>query len=426
MSDAYQFETEEIAPSVWLHHLPTDKLKTNRLLVCWAGNVDETLTTRALLPSVLVRGTRSHPNLRDVNQHLERLYGSGISADVSRIGTHHVMSFRADFVNDRYLPGEETIFDDVTQFLGDVLNDPVLDHGVFPADTVQQEKSTLSRHIEGLLNDKSSFAFQRLLQVMCPDEPFSRYEYGTLEALSEIEAPALSELWKNVSRTSPTHIYASGDLKPEVIRSAALGLVGERGAVAALSPPPNLVSSGGRRDVIESMDIAQTHLVLGYRTGVRFGDPESAALVMANGILGQFAHSKLFQNVREKASLCYSVHSHLDRSAGQLFIAAGVPDAKRDEAIDLIGQQLKAVQAGDVTDDELSATRLAYENRLEMIEDNPAPLMSIDLAWRLSGTEYQHQNYRDSLQAVSRDEIIAASQRIELDTVFALTPEKAE
>lgn len=170
------------------------------------------------------------------------------------------------------------------------------------------------------------------------------------------------------------------------------------------------------------MDVHQTQLVLCFRTGVRYGHPRLEALTIANGVLGLFPHSKLFQNVREKASLCYSVHSTLERSHGLLLITAGIKAEKRAEAEALILQQLDDVRSGVITDDELTATLLAFENRLLMLEDSPAALMDIDLTWRLSGVEYDHAAYAARLKQVTRADIMAAMREVQLDTVYVLAP----
>lgn len=425
MPDAYAFRSEEISPSVWLHHLPSKKLKTNRLQVVWVGDVGEDITERALLPSVLVRGTRSHPSYREVNQHLEWLFGTGVSGDVSRLGGRHVITLRSSFVNDRFIPGGEAIFDDVIEFLSEAMHDPHLVDGRFPAETVDQEKINLRRHIEGLINDKSTYAAQRLLEVMCPDEPYSHYEYGSIDALDSIDAARLTDRWREVRAGSPVHIYTSGDLEWEQAHAAAVRLAGERQQPRPLAELPALRSAGERREVVETLEVAQTNLLLGYRTGMRYDHPHSIALTMANGILGQFAHSKLFQNVREKASLCYSVHSSVDRSSGLMTISSGISEARRAEALEVIEAQVKAMCEGDFTEEELSATRLAYDNRLRMIEDSPGPLMNIDLNWRITGAEYDHESYRRRCGEVTRDEIVEAIRQVELDTVYALTPAKA-
>ena len=74
---------------------------------------------------------------------------------------------------------------------------------------------------------------------------------------------------------------------------------------------------------------------------------------------------------------------------------------------------------------ELDATRLAFESRLLMLEDSPEALMDIDLSWRLSGAVYDHDRYRERIASVTRDSVVEAARRLQLDTVYSLRPKGA-
>ena len=73
--------------------------------------------------------------------------------------------------------------------------------------------------------------------------------------------------------------------------------------------------------VKESQEIKQGKLVIGYLTGTRFGDEDYYALQLYNGLFGGFSHSKLFINVREKASLAYYAGSGLESHKGLLIVS---------------------------------------------------------------------------------------------------------
>ena len=129
------------------------------------------------------------------------------------------------------------------------------------------------------------------------------------------------------------------------------------------------------------MDVNQARIALGYRHGITYADPRYEALLLMNGVLGGFSHSKLFQNVREKASMAYSVHSSVERTKGLLFISAGIGPEKETEALRIIEEQVAAMRRGEITDDEISATVSTILSSNEMLEDNLAALADVDFVW---------------------------------------------
>ena len=115
----------------------------------------------------------------------------------------------------------------------------------------------------------------------------------------------------------------------------------------------------GERVFEESLDVNQTVLVMGYCTNCTYLDDDYYALLVGNGVLGGFPHSKLFMNVRERASLAYSVGSSIEGSKGLLTIVAGISDDSREQAVEIINEQVNAIKGGRISPEELEQTKRA-------------------------------------------------------------------
>ena len=85
------------------------------------------------------------------------------------------------------------------------------------------------------------------------------------------------------------------------------------------------------------------------------------------------------------------------------------------------GDQVEAVQRGEVTPDEIDATVSTLINRNEMLEDDPAALAEVDFRWRLHGKDLDLDDLKARIRRVTRDDIARAASRLELDTVYTLT-----
>ena len=279
VASAFSFETSNPAPGVTFHINNNKKRKTNRLHLYWIGDLDEqTVTTRALLPMLLTRGTRSFPTMQAMTQREEWLYGASVSTSVVKIGERHMISARCEFVNDNYLPQGESVMSDVVDFLRELVHEPYLENGVFPAEVLEQEKLNQQRLIESLINDKRSFAHERCVQTMCADEPFRIYEEGRVEDLDAITSEDLLATLAEANSAAPMHVYFAGDMEPGNVAAALAPLIGERAATPkALREPTRDRAPQEVRRVEEELQVQQANLVMGYRSHLRFADAESVA-----------------------------------------------------------------------------------------------------------------------------------------------------
>jgi predicted Zn-dependent peptidase len=441
-ADPIAFERFKLPSGDTLHLNSSPKLKTVLIQAEFTSDLDATVTRKALLPMVLRRGTRRLADMKSIHRFLEGLYGAGQGSDVGKIGEWHSLKFSLEVVNDRFIPraagpagGRPAaarrrrpakrpapgVLREALGFLREIMFDPRLPGGSFDPHYVDQEKENLRRTIEGLVDDKSHYAFERCVREMCAGEEFRRYELGEVGDLAEIDAPRLTAAYREWAARCPMDLYISGDIDVRSVRGLCAEVFDDRRpGDLPLRGPPAPVAVGAPRTVEEKMDVNQGRLVLGFRHGIGYGGGDLEALVMMNGILGAFPHSKLFQNVREKASLAYDAHSQVERTKGLLFILCGIAVENYQRALQIILQQVEAVKAGQVSDEELVATRESLLNHLTLLEDDPGALMEIDRVWRLHGREFDLPAYRRRLAKVDRDRVAAAAGRLQLDTVYFL------
>lgn len=401
--------------------LSSPKLKTIIIKAFIAADLDESVTERALLPMVLRRGTRRLPDMQLLTRYLEGLYGAGLWSSASKVGEWHITKHRLEVVNDRFLPSSEGLFDKALDFLREFLTEPREVDGGFDPRYVEQEKETLRRNIESLIDDKSSYAAFRCVEEMCAGEPYRFHEQGRVDALDAITA---SELFENSSRSlreCPLSIYIAGDFDEDAVLSRVEKLAKlPREEERPLRALPQPVSVGEVREVRERLDVSQGKLVVGFRHGVTYSDDEYEALLVMNGILGGFSHSKLFQNVRERASLAYSASSGVERSKGLLFVSCGIAPENYEQALKISLEQVDAMTQGDVSDDEIEATIKTIMNHNCMLEDNIAGLADTDYAWSLHGRNLDLARFRERLLSVSRDAVVEVARKLAHDTTYFL------
>src|SRR5690606_27038652 len=150
------------------------------------------------------------------------------------------------------------------------------------------------------------------------------------------------------------------------------------------------------------------------------------ALMVANGVLGVYPHSKLFLNVREKASLAYYVGSSLEGTKGLITITAGIAPQAYQQAVDIIREQVAAMQAGSITDDELERTKIGLISGIRSMVDDPGSLIDRNLIGIVNQELRTPQTVMDSIAAVTKEQVQQAAQGIKLDTIYFLSGPKGE
>lgn len=418
---AMPFTSWELQPGVNLHVAPTEKFKTVRMRVSFESHLSsDTATANALIPLVLRRGSQSLPTMREISCHLEGLYGAAFGVDTRKIGESQLMEAQFHVSSERFLPEAAGLLAESIDFLRETLLNPVTVDGAFKPEYVNSERETLRQRIDGLVDERFQYAVERCYANMCADEPFGTYRYGQSDALEALDAPGLYARYQDIINNSPVHIIVVGAVQPDEVRALfAERFVLPRGQVADIAEPKT-VHPGEARTVIERMDVQQGVLVLGCRLPVKYTDDNYPALLMYNGILGGFSHSKLFTEVRERASLAYTAFSRMETVKGVQILFAGIDVNKFDQARDIMLAQLDAVKQGNVSETELESTRKAMLNGLTSGLDDASQIIHNRLFGAVGGTFRDVSDTAAAIESVTLDDIVQVAQGVELDTVYFL------
>ena len=416
-----EFERFTLDSAVPLAVNSNQKLKNIYVKVFVMADLDEEYTSRSLVPMVLRRGTTRLPDMQELRRYRENLYGCTLGSSVLKVGEWQMVVFSLDIVNEAFLPGGESLFEKGLQLLRELIFDPLVEGGAFRGEYVEREKGLLENNISSLVDDKNEYAVLRCTEEMCSSEPYRRHELGSIDEIAGIEAEGLLRFYQDWSSTAPLSLYVSGDVDPAAVRDTVSEVFSfQRPEQKSLSSLPARVEVAEVKEIREQFEVNQAQLVMGFRHGVHPGDGHYEALLMLNAILGGFAHSKLFQNVREKASLAYSARSWVERTKGLLYMACGIATENYEQALEICLAQLKAIEEGEISDEEFDASRKTIINQNRMLEDNFPMLMASDFIWRLHGEELDLGAMRDRLEKVTREEIAATAATLRHDTTYFL------
>ena len=409
----------EIMQDVFLTYLPAQHFKTSRLTLNLVTGLDRvSASANALLPAVLRRGTVRCPDMESLSAALDTLYGANIDYTVRKKGERQCVGFAAGFIDDGFTPHGEKLLEPVAQQLGELLLEPVTRDGCFLSEYVDSEKANLIDAIRALKNDKRDWADIRLMQEMCAGEPYSVLRLGDEETAGAITADALYRHGQELMASSRVELIYCGGAEERRAEDAVLSALAKlpRGSQTPLPPVRRAAAPETPRCIIETMDVTQGKLAMGYRCT----SDDYPAMVLANLIFGGTSNSKLFLNVREKYSLCYYASSSYARSKGILTVSSGVEVTDFERAEEEIERQLYAVQQGDWEDWEQEGALQAIRTSLLSLTDSQGALENFYLGQIASGATETPEELASSLQQVTKERIVAAARTVTPDTVYFL------
>ncbi|OOC62270.1 EF-P 5-aminopentanol modification-associated protein YfmF [Paenibacillus ihbetae] len=411
-----------------IHVLPTRRFKTFAISL-YAGSplAEDTVTTTALTPFVLRRGTVSYPETRAFRERLEQLYGAGFGFDIYKRGDYQIVHFRMDTINDSFVNSPESLLSSSFAFLGEAFTEPVLENGAFRKAYVQTERDTVRKKLESIVNDKIRYAAERCIEVMCKDEPYRLHPLGERKDLEGITPEGLYQAYRKWLDESVLDLYVVGDTSlDEVKKLVEEHFKLDRTKTKDYKPSVTRAAARDTQTVIEQLDINQGKLNMGLRSTITYGDDEYAAALLYNGILGGYPHSKLFVNVREKASLAYYASSRYDGHKGIATIQSGIEVQNFDKAVDIIRKQLDDMAQGSITDIEMSQTKAMIRNVIKEMQDSAFEMIAYDFNRQLSGKERTPDELLDQVDRMSADDVKQAASAFSLDTIYFLKGQKEE
>lgn len=380
----------------------------------------DTASAYALLTQVMTRSCKEYPDFTALSRKLSSLYGASLSGGVRKLGESLALTFSVSGLDDRYALTDESISEELSRMLCSVIFAPLLDGEAFNSEEVEQERRQLIEHAEGEINDKRSYANNRLLELMCESEPYGIRRYGTVEGIKKVTAQELYTTWQTMLNRAVFEIFFVGDSSADTARAVFT----EEFAKIARNPfslSTDVVRSADNvREYEDRMEVAQAKLLLGFRAGCGGTDEGVTAMRLMCAILGGSAHSKFFINVREKQSLCYYCVSRYQRAKGIMVVESGVEFDNIEKTKKAVLAELDAIRKGDVTDDEINFAKLSIANDFVSICDTVSGLGEWYVSQLADKELLSVEEAIADFNAVTKEQIVEAANKVTLDTIYVL------
>jgi len=419
-----EYKQTEIKKGIKLHTIKTEKFKTNLIAIMLTTKLNrENVTKNALVPAVLRRGTKNLTTQEEINKKLEEMYGASLDCGLDKTGDNQVLKFYIETVNDEFLPQEaENMLKISLEKIFEFVFNPYLENGCFKKEYVEQEKENIKQIIDGKIDNKARYSLDRCIEEMYKDQPYGLYKYGYVEDMKDINEKNLYEYYQQLINECKIDIFVSGiiDEETENIIKNNENIIKLKDREPQYNEPEIIAKRTEKEnDVQESMDVTQGKLIIGMDLDID-NDNSRFDVMIYNSIFGGSANSKLFQNVREKASLAYTASSSYYRFKNNIFINCGIEIKNYEKALEIIKQQIEDMKKGDFSDEEVENAKKGIIASIKTIDDEQDTEITYFFSQELSKTKCNIEQYMDRISEVTKDKVVDVANKVSINTVYFL------
>ena len=409
----------EITKGVRLHFIQSEKFKTNKIKVRFSAPMSkETVAGRVLTASMLETVNAVYPTSQAFRERLANLYGADYSTSLSRRGLVHYLDINLSFVRDKFLSRKNVLTDAMLDFLKASLFSPLVSQDAFDESAFEIEKKNILNDLEAEIENHFYHAHRELDKLFYEEEEMQMPRVGTIELIQKETAASSFATFQQMLQENQIDFFFIGDFNEVAVREKIQSF-----NFAPRQQELQLVYqqeySNVLREGLEQKDVHQSIIELAYHFPIQYGEGEHLPLVVLNALLGGFAHSKLFVNLREKEGLAYTISSNFDIFSGMMRIYAGIDRSNRTRTVALINRQILDLKRGNFSLEELNQTKKMLKNSVLLAQDRQNTILERAYMSSVLGKKFLSlKAWLEALEQVRKDDIIKAAGLLKLQAIY--------
>lgn len=412
--------------SFGLHLIKTDKFKTITMRVVFHSPIKkEEITLRNILSDILLQSSKEYDSKRNLTIKAQELYAADISTNNQRIGNYILSSFVIQVLNDKYT--EEGNLEESIKFLSDIIFKPDTDNKEFKSDKLDIVKNNAKIALDSVKEDASNYSLIRLAEAYDKESPSSYRMTGYSEDLEKITEKNLYEYYEKMIDNDYVDIFVVGDFDIQTMTSLVKKHFKFKKVKKPKSPYELSTHKCRSKRLIakETIENTQSKLAIACPLSKLSAYERNYSLILANLIFGGGTDSKLFTEVREKNSLCYTIRSLYVKMDNLLIVTAGIDRANFNKTVELITKNLNDMKKGKFSEKDIMIAKEFYNTVQEEIEENEHRLINDALSRLILGVDPIEER-SSKMNKVTKQDIVKAAKKINIDTIFLLEGVKYE
>lgn len=413
-------KTEILANNVKIHYHPTTKFKDITIAFRFMNTLQSPhRISRYYLTQLLCDTCKKYPTKAAVTSVFDKNYGVTFKASGDAVGSADLLEFRCTALNGQYV-NQELLATQI-ELINDFIYNPNFENGGFTQAAYDEIKERLIMMVCSHNDQPSNYAYNQARQHFG-----EQLQCKVVPTVQEIEACTLAEInaaYRDMIEHDALEIFVLGEFDIPTVEAHFK----QQFSFTNHTFNDAIVQKCVRdecTEVIENKAINQSRVVFLYQTNQTIQDDDYDALLLANGLFGGLSTSFLFQEVREKHSLCYSIFSRYDGYDGVMMVQTAIDGKNYSQVKALINEQFQRLSDGNFDDEQLEVTKKMYINSLRSSMDVQKSLIAYDYRVSLLGPSRSVENTIEHIKQITKEEVIAAFKKIECKLYYCLMQEE--
>lgn len=359
-----------------------------------------TITAYNILVYMLKTKTELFKTKQALISNLNEAYGMKLACGLSSYGADLILTTRIQYIRSDWIEEEDYIHK-VKE-----ITDQVLFHSVLDEASFEEAKYLYRNKLTRILDDPDGLAIYTCLTTLNTNHEISIPIQGSLDDLDQLTLQDIQNVYSAYLKADK-HILVCGCLDEEMKT-----YLERMDSSSKLNSTRSLLPILDYQEEIIEKNISQSSIALVYATSTDILSEDYYKMFVMNSLLGQSPTSFLFEEVREKHSLCYSISSYLIQFDGALIITLGTNKENIEKAIDLINQQIQRIIDLDFDPELLNTAKKDCIDSLIVAQDYPFSQIDQRFMDVLLSRDTDRDKKIKNIQKVSLEDVSAAAKKL--------------
>ena len=404
-----------------LHIIKEDKFKNTVITVSFKNkNSDKSLIERRLIKDILFESNSIYSTKRLLKIETEKLYDLDIYSEVLNLGNSIITSFNLSILNEKYAPG---LFEDSIKFISNIIFKPKNSDNKFDEKAFKKAIIKLNEDIDLYYENPTAYAMDDVLKKIGGNSPLSYSCFGDTSYLKKVKNDILYKAYLDMLKNDKIDIFIVGNVPSNVTKIISKYFKLDERILKCDSYIKHTEFNNKLKEIKCVKPYNQSTLILGYKLSDLTSYERQYVLPIYSHILGGGPDSKLFKNVREKNSLCYSIGCSYRIVSNVLFITSFIDAKDYKKTVKLIKEQVSLMSDGKFSKEDISNAKLAYLAAYESSLDSPFNIISDYTRKEYLNTDLISRRKR-KIMKVSKKDILNIIPKIHPEIVYLLEGSK--
>ena len=403
-----------------VYTLKTDRFKTCHMEIMFSKKINkDTVYEDNFLCDMLCESSKLY-NSKELSIHLEELYKTIFYGVTSKTGTYLNTTFILDFINPEYID-EKDYLENVLKLPFDIIQNPNVTNEEFDLNSFNIVKKKIMSDIKATKENPLKMAFQKAMKAMDKDSLTSVQISGSLEDVEKITPASLYQRYTEFFKENTCNIFIVGDVDMDQVVSLIKKYYKNR------IIPSNIeglyVDNKLKSKVLNASDnseFIQSTLLMVFNLDQLTKKEKDITIHIFNYIFSNGGlKSKLYECLREKNSLCYSVNTMFLKYDNLLVLSVGLDNDNVKKAVSLTKKCLRSMIKGEFSMDDIEDAKNNITLSLDLCLDNSIAIIN-NYIFNIIDDLPLVDERKKAFQEVTKEDVMNLGKKIKLNTIYTL------